>query len=69
MTTSRSFYLNSKRDDFAEPDAGAIDVIDILHVAPANDNARTKDRLSARCGILLRRLFALHSSSRPKANR
>jgi hypothetical protein len=32
---------------------------------PANDNARTKDRLSARCRTLLRRLIALHGLSWP----
>ena len=33
---------------------------DIPYVVPANDNLLTKDRLSARCGNLLRRLIALH---------
>jgi hypothetical protein len=71
MATSRSYYLNSRRDDFAEPeaDAGRVDIIDIPYVMPANDNSRSKDRLSALCGILLRRLIALHSLSLPKADR
>ena len=71
MATSRSYYLNSRQDDFAEPEAGAggVDIIDIPYVMPANDNSRSKDRLSARCGLLLRRLIALHSFSWPKVDR
>jgi hypothetical protein len=71
MATSRSYYLSSRQDDFAEPetDAGRVDIIDVPYVMPANDNSRSKDRLSARCGILLRRLIALHSLSLPKADR
>jgi hypothetical protein len=71
MAASRSYYINSRQDDFAEPDedAGRADVVDIAYVVPANDNSRTKDRLSKRCGILLRRLIALHSLSWPKADR
>jgi hypothetical protein len=63
MAASRSYYLNSRQDDFAEPDAeaGTVDVIDIPYITPANDNSRTKNRLSIRCSILLRRLIALHS--------
>ena len=62
MDTRRSFYLASRKDDFAEPaaDLSTIDFTDIPYVVPANDNASTKDRLSARCGALLRRLIALH---------
>ena len=62
MDTRRSFYLASRKDDFAEPaaDLSTIDSTDIPYVMPANDNAWTKDRLSARCGALLRRLIALH---------
>jgi hypothetical protein len=65
MATNRSYYLNSRHDDFAEPDAdtGEVNINDIPYVMPANDNSRSKDRLSARCGILLRRLIALHSLS------
>jgi hypothetical protein len=57
MATSRSYYLSSRQDDFAEPetDAGRVVIIDVPYVMPANDNSRSKDRLSARCGILLRR--------------
>ena len=71
MATSRSYYLSSRQDDFAEPEAaaGGVDIIDIPYIMPANDNSRSKDRLSARCGILLRRLIALHSLSLPKRNR
>jgi hypothetical protein len=40
---------------------GRLDFNDIPFIMPANDNSRTKDCLSARCGSLLRRLTALHS--------
>jgi hypothetical protein len=71
MAASRSYYLSSRQDDFAEPEAaaGGVDIIDIPYIMPANDNSRSKDRVSARCGILLRRLIALHSLSLPKRNR
>jgi hypothetical protein len=71
MATNRSYCLNSRQDDFAklDADAGTVDVVDIPYVMPANDNSRTKDRLSARCGILLRRLFALHSLRWLRADR
>ena len=64
MDTRRSFYLASGSDDFAEltPDRGLADYTDIPYVMPANDNVRTKDRLSARVGDLLRRLAALHGA-------
>jgi hypothetical protein len=67
MAASRSYYLNSRQDDFAKPhaDTGAVSVSDVPYVMPANDNSRTKDRLSTRCGILIRRLIALHSLRRP----
>jgi len=61
MDARRSFCLVSKEDDFAEPAASRLDFSDIHFIRPANDNLRTKDRLSARCASLLRRLFALHS--------
>ena len=62
MDTHRSFYLASSRDDFVEPpkDATRLGFTDIPYVVPANDNLLTKDRLSARCGNLLRHLIALH---------
>src|SRR5262245_11520632 len=62
MDTRRSFYLASRQDDFAElaVDASQLDVRDMICVVSANDNLRTKERLSARCGSLLRRLIALH---------
>jgi hypothetical protein len=61
MDARRSFYLASRQDDFAESaaDLSPIDCADIPYVMPANDNVRTKDRLSARCRTLLRRLIAL----------
>jgi hypothetical protein len=61
MDTRRSLYLASRQDDFAELAANAsqLDTGDILFVVPANDNLRTKGKLSARCGSLLRRLIAL----------
>jgi hypothetical protein len=62
MDTRRSYYLHSKQNDFAEPAAESrLDFDDVPFVLPANDNVRTKDRLSARCGSLLRRLIPLHS--------
>ena len=62
MDTRRSYYLDSKEDDFAEPAAESrLDLDDVPFVMPANDNVRTKDRLSARGGSLLRRLIAPHS--------
>lgn len=61
MDARRSFYLVSKEDDFAEPATSRLDFSDIPLNRPANDNLQTKDRLSARCASLLRRLFALHS--------
>jgi len=40
MDTRRSFYLASRKDDFAEPaaDLSTIDFTDIPYVVPANDN-------------------------------
>jgi hypothetical protein len=66
MDASRSYYLNSKHDDFAEldPEKCRLDTTNIPYVIPANDNAPTKVRLSARCGALLRRLIAMHSLNR-----
>jgi hypothetical protein len=58
MDTRRSFYLVSKEDDFAEPAKKRLDFSDVPLNRPANDNLRTKDRLSARCASLLRSLFA-----------
>ena len=51
-----------RQDDFAElaADASQLDFSDILCIVPANDNLRTKERLSARSGDLLRRLIVLH---------
>ena len=62
MDTRRSFYIEFRHDDFAEPqvDAARLDFNDIPYITPANDNLRAKDRLSARCGSLLRRLIVLH---------
>jgi len=68
MDTRHSYYLHSKPDDFAEPaaDASRLDLDDILFIMPANDNVRTRDRLSARCGSLLRRLISLHGVRWPE---
>jgi hypothetical protein len=67
MDTCRSFYLarSPGQDDFVEPAPGAtrLDFDDIPYITAANDNFRVKDRLSARCGALLRRLIGLHSGS------
>lgn len=65
MDTCRSYYLNSKQDDFAELDAETRqpDTTDIHYVIPANDDSPTKVRLSVRCRALLRRLIAMHSVS------
>jgi hypothetical protein len=62
MDRRRSFYLASRQDDFDEPapDEPPVDLTDIPYIMPANDNLWTKDRLSTRCGALLRRLIALH---------
>lgn len=38
-----------------------LDFSAIPYLMPTNDNLRTKDRLSARCGNLLRLLVGLHS--------
>jgi hypothetical protein len=64
MDTRRSYYLLSRQDDFSELDAADLDEFDIRDISwviPANDNAPTKVRLTARCGALLRRLIVAHS--------
>jgi hypothetical protein len=60
MEKCRSFYLDSKQNDFAEPieEACRLDFTDIPLVDPANDNEPAKVQLSARSGALLRRLIA-----------
>jgi hypothetical protein len=65
MDTRRSFYLASRQDDFdvPAPDEAPVDLTDIPYIIPANDNVQTKERLSARCGALLRRLITLHGLS------
>jgi len=67
MDTRRSFYLASKQDDFdlPLPDDSWVNFTNIPFIMPANDNVRAKDRLSTRCGALLRRLIALHGFSWP----
>ena len=47
MDTSRSYYLNSRQDDFEELDADKCqsDTTDIAYVIPANDNVPAKVRL------------------------
>jgi hypothetical protein len=56
MDTRRSFYLASRQDDFAEAaaDASRLDFSDIPYVVPANDNLRSEERLSSRCGNMRR---------------
>jgi hypothetical protein len=64
MDTRRSYYLLSRHDDFSELDAAELaqfDISDIPRVIPANDNAPTKVRLTARFTALFRRLIVLHS--------
>jgi hypothetical protein len=64
MDTRRSYYLLSRQNDFSELDAAELDdfdISDIPWVNPANDNAPTKVRLTARCTALFRRLIVLHS--------
>jgi hypothetical protein len=65
MDTRRSFYLAARRDDFdmSTPDEVGVDLTDILYITPANDNTRTRDRLSTRYGAFLRRLIGQHSLS------
>ena len=58
MTDGRSFYLESKQNDFAEPTAEAIDITDIPFVEPANDNEPARARLLERGQALVRRLIA-----------
>jgi hypothetical protein len=67
MDARRSFYLAPRQDDFDVPaaDWGTVNFADIPYVMPANDNRPTKDRLSARVGTLLGRLFALHGLNWP----
>jgi hypothetical protein len=67
MDTSRTYYLNSRQDDFEELDADKCqcDTTDIAYVIPANDNVPTKVRLSARCRALLRRLMVIQSLTWP----
>ena len=63
MDTRRSFYLAPRQDCFAESalDASRVNYNDIPYITAANDNFGVKDRLSARCGDLLRRLIGLRS--------
>ena len=65
MERCRSFDLDSKQNDFAEPieEACRLDFTDIPLVDPANFNSPTKVWLSARCRALLRRLIAMHGVS------
>jgi len=61
MDARESFSLAGRRDDFAEPAPDASPLVsDIPYVPAANDNIRVRERLSARCGALLRRLIGLH---------
>jgi hypothetical protein len=69
MDVARSFYLVFRQDVLAEavPEASRVEWSGIAYATAANDNLRVKDRLSARCGCLLRRLICQHSGSLPKA--
>jgi hypothetical protein len=59
MATRQSFYLIGRADDFVEPaPPSGLDCDDIPYITAANDNDRVKDRLSARCRALLRRLIS-----------
>jgi len=60
MDKCRSFYLDSRQNDFAEPieEACRLDFTDIPLVDPANDNEAARERLSARGRALIRRLIA-----------
>ena len=60
MEKCRSFYLDSKQNDFAEPieEACRLDFTDIPLVDAANDNEPARVRLSARSQALIRRLVA-----------
>ena len=59
MDARRSYYLASRKDDFAEPPAGVrIESFEILYAAPANDNWLGKSKLSVRYWKLFRRLVA-----------
>ena len=48
-----SYYLASRQDDFdlPAPDEDWVDFTDVPYVIPADDNARTKDRLSAAAAL------------------
>jgi hypothetical protein len=60
MEKCRSFYLECKQNDFAEPieEACRLDFTDIPLIDPANDNEPARVRLSARSQALLRRIMA-----------
>jgi hypothetical protein len=58
MDTRRSFDFDQPTPD----DEGRVDFTAIPYVTPANDNMRTKHRLSARVGTLLRRFITVTNS-------
>jgi hypothetical protein len=62
MGARRSFFLNSKRDDFTDLSAEMqrSDPVDVCCGSPANDNTPVRVRLSAHCRALLVRLIAMH---------
>ncbi len=55
MDKCRSFYLDSRQNDFAEPieEACRLDFTDIPLVDPANDNEAAREQLSARGRALI----------------
>jgi hypothetical protein len=60
VNTSRSYIFSHKQDDFAEApkDARRSGSYEILYVAPANDNAKSKPGLAVQCWDSFRWLVA-----------
>jgi hypothetical protein len=68
MDARRSFHLASRQDDFdmpAQDNQSRVDFMNIPYVPPANDNVPTKNALSGRVGVALRRLRALRRFNWP----
>ncbi len=65
MDARRSFYLAPGQDDLADlaPDVTCLGYHGVTYTVAGNDNIRVKDRLSARCGALLRHLLDLRRFS------
>jgi hypothetical protein len=60
VNTHRSYMFAHKQDDFAEAPVNARrpGSYEILYVAPANDNAKSKPSLAVKCWGSFRRLLA-----------